>query len=272
MYSPLRLVTAAALIAFGAIIGVGVPVLLFSAVERPPVAGASGPGTAENGASKAGKVEVASAAGKADEQPLADSRPTAATVPPASALQASAPQAPGPEAPAPQASTPQAPAQEASTPLASVPEASLPQAPAPQALAPPALAPQAPAPSEPVARGTAPQAMAQEPAQAEQGRDARARDAGAAAAGRGATAGRKARGQGTDRASRREESRPAGPDRKEALDRGLECRAEVRRHPERHSRQLLCRRRDAADDRDPADIDSGRVLLLRASVARSTPA
>ena len=265
MYSPLRLVTAAALIAFGAIIGVGVPVLLFSAVERPPVAGASGPGTAENGASKAGKVEVASAAGKADEQPLADSRPTAATVPPVSALQASTPQAPGPEAPAPQASTPQAPAQEASTPLASVPEASLPQAPAPQALAPPALAPQAPAPSEPVARGTAPQAMAQEPAQASV-------DAGAAAAGRGATAGRKARGQGTDRASRREESRPAGPDRKEALDRGLECRAEVRRHPERHSRQLLCRRRDAADHRDPADIDSGRVLLLRASVARSTPA
>jgi hypothetical protein len=163
VYSSLRFVTAAALISFGAIIGVGVPVLLLSAVERPLVAGASGPKIPENGASNAVTVEVASAAGTAAEQPLAESRPTAATVP-----QASAPQAPAPQASAPQASAPQAVVPEAlvlSEPVVLEPA---PQDTAPQKTAAPEPAQQtaatAPAPAAPVQPPAATERPAAKPA------------------------------------------------------------------------------------------------------------
>jgi hypothetical protein len=106
LYSHLRFVTAASLIAFGGIIAVGVPALLFSAVERPLVARAEISdstasackhhswlhfdrncvarhdllSTAGRGASNGGTVAARSEPDKAAEQPLTENRHTA-TVP-----------------------------------------------------------------------------------------------------------------------------------------------------------------------------------------------
>ena len=106
MYSHLRFATAASLIAFGGIIGVGVPALLFSAAERSLVARAEISDstasackhqswlhfdrnclarrdllwTAGRGASNGGTVAAPSEPDKAAEQPLTESRHTA-TVP-----------------------------------------------------------------------------------------------------------------------------------------------------------------------------------------------
>ena len=50
--------------------------------------------------------------------------------------------------------------------------------------------------------------------------------------------------------------------------RGAERRAQVSRQSARHPRELLCGRRDAAHNRDPADLNSGRLLLFRPALAR----
>ena len=86
MYSHLRLVTAAALVAFAGVIAVGVPALLPAAVERPPVVGGlpwmaerrdSGaielPLAAESTAEQPSIVQTA-----APEQPRIETEPTAA--------------------------------------------------------------------------------------------------------------------------------------------------------------------------------------------------
>lgn len=117
LYSHLRFATAASLIAFGGIIGVGVPALLFSAVEWPLVvraetsdSTASGCkhqswlhfdrnclarrdllSTAGRGASDGGTVAALSEPDKAAEQPLTASQYTA-TVPQKSVTQESATQ------------------------------------------------------------------------------------------------------------------------------------------------------------------------------------
>jgi hypothetical protein len=106
LYSHLRFATAASLITFGGIIAVGVPALLFSAIERPLVARAENSDstasackhqswlhfdrtclarrdllwTAGRGASNGGTVAAPSEPDKAAEQPLTESRHTA-TVP-----------------------------------------------------------------------------------------------------------------------------------------------------------------------------------------------
>jgi hypothetical protein len=179
LYSHLRFVTAASLIAFAGLIAVGVPALLLSA-DRQPVAartdipdpattsckrqdwlnfdpscwsrrdlsGHDMPWTAGRTAPNAAKVEVASTAQKAAEQPLTEIQHTATvaqeSVPQESVPQASAPQEVA-QAVVPEASVPQEPA-----PQAAVPREPPPQAAAPHAAAPQAPAPQAPAPQEPV--------------------------------------------------------------------------------------------------------------------------
>jgi hypothetical protein len=159
LYSHLRFVTAASLIAFAGLIAVGVPALLLSADRQPVVAradipdpsttsckqqdwlnfdpncwfrrdlsGRDMPWTAGRAASNALKIDVASAAEKTAEQPLTEIQHTAAV----------------PQQSVPQASAPQEVAQ-ASAPKASVPQAAVPQESAPQA-----LVPQGPAPQDPV--------------------------------------------------------------------------------------------------------------------------
>jgi len=118
VYSHLRFVTAASLIAFGSIIGVGALALLPAALERPRVAGAEIPDPpaipckrqtwlhfdrnclsrrdlpwiAERGTARAVTVEVPSAAAEnAPEQPLM-ARRHAATVPQESASEITAPE------------------------------------------------------------------------------------------------------------------------------------------------------------------------------------
>ena len=122
MYSHLRFVTAASLIAFAGLIGIGVPALLFFTGERPLVArvensdpaatsckqqdwlnfdpscwsrrdlsGHDMPWTAGRAAPNVAKIEVASAAQKAAERPLTEVQHTA-TVAQESVPQASAPQ------------------------------------------------------------------------------------------------------------------------------------------------------------------------------------
>src|SRR5262249_61766598 len=91
---------------------------------------------------------------------------------------------------------------------------------------------------------------------------------GAAAGGRG-TAGRQTRGRGAAPRRRREETGVRGSSREAtACHRGVECLAKVSRQSARHSRERLCRRREAADDRHTADLDTGRLLLLRSSLER----
>jgi hypothetical protein len=171
LYSHLRFVTAASLIAFAGLIAVGVPALLLSADRQPVVAradipdpattsckqqdwlnfdpscwsrrdlsGRDMPWTAVRAAAKAGKVEVASAAQKGAEQPSTEIQHTA-TVP-----QESVPQESVPQESVPQASVPQEVAQ-APVPKASVPQAAAPNASVPQEVA-QAPVPQGPAPQE----------------------------------------------------------------------------------------------------------------------------
>jgi hypothetical protein len=173
LYSHLRFVTAASLIAFAGLIAVGVPALLLSADRQPVVArtdipdpattsckrqdwlnfdpscwsrrdlsGHDMPWTAGRTAPNA-KVEVASAAQKAAEQPLTEIQHTATVA------QESVPQESVPQESVPQASAPQEMAQ-ASVPKASVPQEPAPQAAVPQEPPPQAAAPRAAAPQEPV--------------------------------------------------------------------------------------------------------------------------
>src|SRR5262245_45585735 len=72
---------------------------------------------------------------------------------------------------------------------------------------------------------------------------------------------REARGRAADTGARSEENRARGS-WCETGRRGAECRAQVSRQSARHSRKLLCRRRDAAHDHDPTDINTGRLLLF----------
>jgi hypothetical protein len=160
LYSHLRFVTAASLIAFAGLIAVGVPALLLSADTQPVVArtdipdpattsckqqdwlnfdpscwsrrdlsGHDMPWSAGRTAAKASKVEVASAAQKAAEQPLTEIQQSATVA------QESVPQESVPQESVPHASAPQEVAQ-AVVPKASVPQemahTSVPQEPAPQ--------------------------------------------------------------------------------------------------------------------------------------------
>jgi hypothetical protein len=172
LYSLLRFVTAASLIAFAGLIAVGVPALLLSADRQPVVARADIPDPATTSCKRQdwlnfdpscwsrrdlsghdmpwtpgrtapnAKVEVASAADKTAEQPLTEIQHTAA-VPQESVSQASVPQEVA------QASMPKASPPEVSVPQESVPQASLPQAFAPQASLPQTFVPQEPAPQKP---------------------------------------------------------------------------------------------------------------------------
>jgi hypothetical protein len=157
LYSHLRFVTAASLIAFAGLIAVGVPALLLSADRQPVVAradipdpsttsckqqdwlnfdpncwfrrdlsGRDMPWTAGRTAPNAAKVEVASAAQKAAERPLTEVQHTA-TVAQESVPQASAPQEVA-HASVPKASVPQEPAPQAAVPQEPPPQATAPQA------------------------------------------------------------------------------------------------------------------------------------------------
>jgi hypothetical protein len=80
---------------------------------------------------------------------------------------------------------------------------------------------------------------------------------------------RQTRGRGAAARRRPEEAGVRGSGREAtACHRGVECRAKVSRQSARHSRERLCRRRDAADDRHPPDLDPGRLLLLCSSLER----
>ncbi len=105
---------------------------------------------------------------------------------------------------------------------------------------------------------------------AERGDSAGADEVGTARAGRG-SAHRAIPGRGADPCAAREARRSRGADRETTGERSPECRAEIRRSPARDSRELLCRRRHTAQDRDPADLDPGRLLLLCTAIARVRP-
>jgi hypothetical protein len=175
LYSHLRFATAASLIVFGGLIGVGVPVLLVSNGERPLVAKADIadspaapckqqtwlqvdrnclsrrdlPWTVGRGAANGGTVEVKAEPDPAPEQPLGESRHAAA-----------APQEPVPQEA--MSGTPMSPAPGSWEP---VPWKSTPPDFVLQGLAPQEPAAQRPASQEPVSKETATQeSVTQEPA------------------------------------------------------------------------------------------------------------
>jgi hypothetical protein len=153
----LRFVTAASLIAFAGLIAraeIPNPAttsckqqdwLNFdpSCWSRRDLSGHDMPWNAGRTAPNADKVEVASAAQKAAEQPLTEIQQTATVA------QESVPQESVPQESVPQESAPQEMAQ-ASVPKASVPQEPAPQAAVPQEPPPQAAAPRAAAPQEPV--------------------------------------------------------------------------------------------------------------------------
>src|SRR5262249_10602292 len=50
--------------------------------------------------------------------------------------------------------------------------------------------------------------------------------------------------------------------------RGAERGAQIPRQSARHSREFLCQRRDAPHDRDPTDVNTGRLLLFCSALTR----
>lgn len=210
LYSHLRFVTAASLIAFGGIIGVGVPALLFSAVERPLVVRAETSdstasackhqswlhfdrnclarrdllSTAGRGAPNGGTVAAVSEPDKAAERPLTESRHTT-TVP-----QESVPQESVSQESVSQESVPQEPVRQESAPQGSVLQESAPTEPTPRKSKPPQFVlqglssqqfepqaaasdestVQAPARATPAPRPAAEQRRAAKPVNAAQGR------------------------------------------------------------------------------------------------------
>ena len=197
MYSHLRFVIAAALIAFGSVIAVGVPALLLAVdrpllaqndVSEPPAASSCGqqgwlhfartcsqrglPWAAARGTANAGPVEAPLE--PAADQPLTEGR-QAATAPEPSAAQFSMRQLSEPQLFAPQISVPQSftsrdtaarelPPQESATndaaPRTAAAKDTAPQVTAPQVTAPQAAAPQVAAPQVAAPPVTAPQAKA----------------------------------------------------------------------------------------------------------------
>jgi hypothetical protein len=99
--------------------------------------------------------------------------------------------------------------------------------------------------------------------------EAAARSHGAStrdASGRG-TACAQTCGRGAATRGRSKESNARGSSRETtAHQRGVECRATVSRRSARYPREWLCRRRDTADDRHPADVNPGCLLLLCAAL------
>ena len=336
MYSHLRFVIAAALIAFGGVIAVGVPALLL-AVDRPllaqtdvsePAASSCAqqswlhfdrncsqrglPWAAARGTANAGPVEAPLE--PAAEQPLTEGR-QAATAPEPSAPQFSMRQLSEPQLFAPQISVPQSftsrdtaarevPPQESATNDAA-PRTSAAKDTAPQVTAPDSAtsngatsggAPSSgttssgatssgahkrrhqrlPRPRKPRAKNwrlANPHPKRPDPGS----RWSRARsngtgadEVGTASAGRG-TARRAIPGRCADPCAAREASCSRGPDRETTGERSLECRAKIRRCPAGDSRELLCRRRYTAQDRHPAHLDPGRLLLLCTAIARVRP-
>ena len=197
MYSHLRFVIAAALIAFGSVIAVGVPALLLAVdrpllaqtdVSEPPAASSCGqqgwlhfdrncsqrglPWAAARGTANAGPVEAPLE--PAADQPLTEGR-QAATAPEQSAPQFSMRQLSEPQLFAPQISVPQSftsrdtaarelPPQESATndaaPRTAAAKDTAPQVTAPQVTAPQVTAPQAAAPQVAAPPVAAPQAKA----------------------------------------------------------------------------------------------------------------
>ena len=334
MYSHLRFVIAAALIAFGGVIAVGVPALLL-AVDRPllaqtdvsePAASSCAqqswlhfdrncsqrglPWAAARGTANAGPVEAPLE--PAAEQPLTEGR-QAATAPEPSAPQFSMRQLSEPQLFAPQISVPQSftsrdtaarevPPQESATNDAA-PRTSAAKDTAPQVTAPTSNgATSGGAPSSgttssdatssgPTSEGTSgyrargsraprigdsqirtPRGRTRAAGGAERGagNSTGADDVGTASAGRG-SARRAIPGRCADSCAAREASRSRRPDRETTDERSLECRSKIRRCPARDSRELLCRRRYSAQDRHPAHLDPGRLLLLCAAITRVRP-
>ena len=328
MYSHLRFVIAAALIAFGSVIAVGVPALLLAVdrpllaqtdVSEPPAASSCAqqswlhfdrncsqrglPWAAARRTANAGPVEAPLE--PAADQPLTEGR-QAATAPEPSAPQFSMRQLSEPQLFAPQISVPQSftsrdtaarevPPQESATndaaPRTSAAKDTAPQVTAPQVTAPQAAAPQvagtasgsttsgrAPGSRAPGSRAPrlgdsttrTPRGRTRAAGGAERGDSAGADEVGTASAGRG-TARRAIPGRCADPCAAREASRSRGADRETTGERSLECRAKIRRCPARDSRELLCRRRYTAQDRHPAHLDPGRLLLLCTAIARVRP-
>ena len=196
------------------------------------------------------------------------------------ALRVTAPQVTAPQATAPQVAAPQAAAPQVAAPQAAAPQAAAPQTAAPQVVAPRSRAPGSRAPRIPRQESTRQDLATRQPAPAR----GRTRAAGGAERGDGtgtdevgtASAGRRTArhtipGRCTDPCAAPEASRARGADRETTCERSLECRAKIRRCPAGDSRELLCRRRYTAQDRHPAHLDPGRLLLLRTAIARARP-
>ena len=328
MYSHLRFVIAAALIAFGGVIAVGVPALLLAVdrpllaqtdVSEPPAASSCAqqswlhfdrncsqrglPWAAARRTANVGPVEAPLE--PAADQPLTEGR-QAATAPEPSAPQFSMRQLSEPQLFAPQISVPQSftsrdtaarevPPHESATndaaPRTSAAKDTAPQVTAPQVTAPQAAAPQVAgtasgsttsgrAPGSRAPRSRAPRlgdpttrtarGRTRAAGGAERGNGTGTDEVGTASAGRG-TARRAIPGRCADPCAAREASRARGADRETTGERSLECRAEIRRCPAGDSRELLCRRRYTAQDRHPAHLDPGRLLLLCTAIARVGP-
>ena len=186
-----------------------------------------------------------------------------------------------PEQSAAKDTAPQVTAPQVTAPQAAAPQVAAPQVAAPQVAAPPVAAPQAKAPAvtapveaarqELATRESAPQeAGPGQPVEQSEVTSTGADEVGTASAGRG-TARHAIPGRCADPCAAREASRSRGPDRETTDERSLECRSKIRRCPAGDSRELLCRRRYTAQDRHPAHLDPGRLLLLRTAIARVRP-
>ena len=334
MYSHLRFVIAAALIAFGSVIAVGVPALLLAVdrpllaqndVSEPPAASSCGqqgwlhfdrncsqrglPWAAARGTANAGPVEAPLE--PAADQPLTEGR-QAATAPEPSAPQFSMRQLSEPQLFAPQISVPQSftsrdtaarelPPQESATndaaPRTAAAKDTAPQVTAPQVTqgAPSSGATSSGTPSSgatsnrPTSEGTSggrargsraprigdprirtPRGRTRAAGGAERGDSTGADEVGTASAGRG-SARRAIPGRCADPCTAREASRSRGANRETTDERSLECGAEIRGSQAGNSCELLCRRRHTAQDRHPAHLDPGRLLLLCTAIARVRP-
>ena len=167
-------------------------------------------------------------------------------------------------------------------PQVTAPQVTAPQAAAPQVAAPPSGgATSGRAPAVAARRGSraprlgdptirTPRGRTRAAGGAERGDSAGADEVGTASARRG-TARRAIPGHCADPCAAREASRSRGANRETTGERSLECRAEIRRCPAGDSRELLCRRRYTAQDRHPAHLDPGRLLLLCTAIARVRP-
>jgi hypothetical protein len=279
--SHLRFITAASLIVFGGMIGVGAVALLPTAADRTVLANAATsdlpatpckqswlpfdrscvtkrdlPWTAGRGTTNGVTGEPTAEVENAAKPPVTEGQrvataargePAVPTVPAAqSSMFQPAPQATAPQDPAPRAFVPQPVAPQSSAPQASTPPAApraavaaLPREPVP----PPTMTPRTVQRNiaTPAAKAAAPRPTAKERVAAK----AAVED---------------------DEAEARPAKKKAFRPERTARRPTNECGAEVWRQSARDSRDLLCRRWVAARHHHPADVDPGRVLLLRAAV------